>query len=77
MMFPGYQHMDPSWFGWMAGGSILFWLTIVALVIFAVVRLAPPRGPASDALALLDQRLARGEIGAEEYRSSRDLIRGR
>lgn len=76
MMFPGSQHMDPSWFGWMAGGSILFWLTIIAVVIFAVVRLAPPRGPSRDALALLDQRLARGEIGAEEYRSSRDLIRG-
>jgi putative membrane protein len=67
--------MDPSWLGWMVGGSLLFWIAIVGLVVFAIIRLAP-RGRGGDALAILDQRLARGEIDAEEYRARRGLIVG-
>jgi putative membrane protein len=73
-MWPGYQHMDPSWMGWMVGGSVLFWIVVVALVVFAVARLASPRPRGDDALAVLDQRLARGEIDADEYRSRRTLL---
>jgi len=74
-MFPGSGYMDPSWMGWMVGGSLLFWIAIVGLAVFAIVRLAP-RGRGGDALAILDQRLARGEIDAEEYRARRGLIVG-
>jgi putative membrane protein len=55
-----------------------FW----ALVIFGVVslfRLPVQRGPrrtdhADDAQRILDERFARGEIDAEEYRSRRSLL---
>ncbi len=38
---------------------------------------APPEAPASHALAILDERLARGEVGEEDYRRTRDVLLGR
>ena len=73
MMFPGYPYIDQSWMGWMIAGSALFWLALVALVVLAIVRFAPTR-ERGDALSLLDQRLARGDIDAEDYRARRSLI---
>ncbi len=34
-----------------------------------------PTGPSSEALRILDERFARGEIDAEEYTRRRDLLR--
>jgi putative membrane protein len=61
--------------GWMIAASALFWVALAALVVFAVVRLAPTH-ERGDALSVLDQRLARGEIDAEEHRARRSLILG-
>ena len=68
MMFP---YGDGSYMGWMMIGSFVFWAALVGLAIFAIVRLAP-RG--KDAVAILKERLARGEINPEEYHSRRNLI---
>lgn len=76
MMFPGYPYMDQSWMGWIIAGSALFWVALAALVVLAIVRLAPTR-ERGDALSVLDERLARGEIDAEDYRARRSLIVGR
>ena len=57
----------------MIGGSILFWLVIVGLVVFAIARFAP-RERGGDELAILDHCLARGEIDIEEHRTRRGLI---
>jgi uncharacterized membrane protein len=73
MMGPGYL-MDPSYMGWMMIGSAVFWILLVAVAIFAIVRLSPSRERGADAVATLDQRLARGEIGMDEYTSRRNLI---
>jgi len=35
----------------------------------------PPSGTSPDALRILDERLARGEIEEEEYKRRRDLIK--
>lgn len=70
MMFPGY---DFGYMGWMMVGVGLFWVAIVGLVVFAIVRLTP-RTARDDALAILKERLARGEISIDEYQSSRTLI---
>jgi uncharacterized membrane protein len=70
MMFP---YGDPGYMGWMMLGSILFWTALVGLAIFAIARLTP-RQRGDDALAILKERLARGEIGSEEYQSRRSLI---
>jgi putative membrane protein len=73
MMFP---YGDPGYMGWMMLGSIVFWTALVAVAIFAIMRLAPrPRD--DSAVAILKERLARGEIGSEEYESRRRLIVGR
>ena len=72
MMFP---YGDPGYMVWMMIGSILFWIALVGAAIFAIVRLAPrPRD--DSAVAILKERLARGEIGSEEYGSRRRLIVG-
>ncbi len=56
---------------------LVFW-ALVVWVICAFVTSGPPRtvsrDKSPDARQILDQRLARGEIGAEEYRRLRDLI---
>ena len=73
-MVPGY---DFGYMGWMMMiGSIVFWGLIVGLAVFAIIRLAPARKRDDDAVAILKQRLARGEINAEEYQSRRNLIIG-
>ncbi len=69
-----------QWWGWllMSLGMVAFW----GLVIWAVWYLAtsltqsshPIRRP-REAKHILDERLARGEIDAEEYRRLRDLMR--
>ncbi len=74
------------WFGshwtfWESGlmsiAILAFWL-LVAWLIYAFVTTGPPRtrtrDDGADARHILDQRLARGEIDAEEYRRLRDLI---
>ena len=70
------------WWGWLLGtiGMVAFWgLVIWAIWYFvtAVTRRPEDRPPAnSDPKAILDERLARGEIDAEEYRHLRDVLRG-
>jgi len=61
--------------GWMIAGSVLFWVVLAAIAIFVIVRVVPTR-ERGDALSVLDQRLARGEIDAEDYRARRSLIVG-
>jgi uncharacterized membrane protein len=58
------------WFG-MAG----FWLVILLVAVWAMSRVVP-RHPTSrpHARELLDERLARGELGLDEYRRLRDEL---
>lgn len=60
------------WIGMIAFWAFLIW-AVYALVTSATRK--PGHGPGGeDARRILDQRLARGEIDAEEYRRLRDLI---
>ncbi|HET7734592.1 MAG TPA: SHOCT domain-containing protein [Nocardioidaceae bacterium] len=71
---------DPGWGGWllMTLGMLAFWVLIVAAVIAFVRALRDDgphhSGPVVDPRALLDERFARGEIDAEEYRQRRELL---
>lgn len=63
--------------GWM--GMVFFWLVPILLVLVAVKYLtgrlrsdAPNEGANSGALAILEQRYARGEVDREEYLQKRD-----
>ena len=74
------------WFGshWTFWQSGLMWIAMLAFwglvvwVIYAFITSGPPRtrnrDDGADARQILDQRLARGEIDAGEYRHLRDLI---
>ena len=64
------------WFGW------LFWLIIIAVIIWAVVRItgsssgrSHPSSPQESALDILKKRYARGEITKEEFEQmKKDLM---
>jgi uncharacterized membrane protein len=51
--------------GWV--GMAAFWIVVVALVIWALARLFPAQRSGAER-AVLDTRLARGEIDLETYR---------
>ena len=62
---------------WMGLAMILFWVAVVAVIVW-VVRTAnereePPRR--SNALDVLDERYARGEIDDDEYERRREMLR--
>ena len=68
------------WWMWvlMGLGTIGFWLLVAYLVRLVMdggsSRAATTRVEAPDPLRLLDERLARGEIEAEEYQRTRNLL---
>lgn len=81
MDYEGYG-MGWHWLGWL--GMAFFWLVLVLLVLAAVKYLmgnrrsnAPDGERKPDALVLLEERYARGEIDREEFLKKRDdLNRG-
>ncbi len=69
------------WWGWLLGAiaMVVFWSLVVWAIWYLVTTLV--RRPDSDRRAddpkrILDERLARGDIDAEEYRRLRDLMTG-
>lgn len=71
-----------GWGGpWMMVGGLFMWLVpllLIGLIVWAMA--GPKRGgqappPGSDALETLKMRLAKGEIGEEEYRRLKDLLK--
>jgi putative membrane protein len=81
-MYDGWHDWGPG--AWIAMGlmMIVFWGLVVALIVYVVRNISgrPTSGPGSDgespehAQQILDERLARGEIDAEEYKQRRDLL---
>ncbi len=72
MMYPGAM---PDYMGWMMFGSYLFWIAIIALAVFALVRLTRTADTRSSARSILEERFARGEINEEEFRARLGLLR--
>lgn len=64
--------------GWLAMG--LFWLILLGLILWLVVRLLPGSGDGTDsssgeaALEILDRRLASGEIELEVWQAQRAAL---
>lgn len=58
--------------GWV--GMVALWLLVVAVAIWAVTRLFPVQRGATAALDVLDERLARGDIDASQYRLVRQEL---
>lgn len=70
------------WWGWLLGvlAMVLFWGLVIwaiwYLVTTVTTRRSEPGPGSSDPKRILDERLARGEIDAEEYRRLRDVMTG-
>lgn len=69
------------WWGWLLGvlGMVVFWGFVIWAVWYLVVNVVrrPDSDPRTgDPKRILDERLARGEIDADEYRRLRDLMTG-
>lgn len=71
-------------YGWMAGfGGLgmlvmaLFWIGVIVLVVWGVRHISAPQQPnvASDAVEILKQRYARGEMSHEEFLQAREALR--
>ena len=72
-MYPGVMS---DYMGWMMVGSYVFWIAILGLAVFFVARVTRPAERSSNARAILEERLARGEINDEEFRTRLAVIRG-
>jgi putative membrane protein len=75
-----YWGSGVHWWGWllMSLGMVAFWGLVIWAVWFVVTSLTHSSQSArrsGEAKRILDERLARGEIDAEEYRRLRDLLR--
>ncbi len=77
----GWYGTGMGWGAWLGMG--LFWLVLVGVILYAVVRLLPSgrsgrdrddRDPESPE-AILDRRFARGEIDIETYQAQRAALR--
>ena len=80
MMYGGW-----GWGGMLFGGifMILFWVFVIAAVVWLVLAIGrrgvePPASShaTSNASAILDERLARGEIDLEEYKARKAALGG-
>ncbi len=78
----GYGGM--GWSGMSAGGMIgmvVFWLVLIAVIVWAVSRLLPGRRarhghpePQETPEEILDRRFARGEVDLETYQMQRAAL---
>lgn len=82
----GHMDLDGGWWIVMVVAMILFWGLVLAGIAWLVRELgssreqghraAPPAAdPGSEALRILDRRLAAGEISTSEYRERRATLR--
>jgi putative membrane protein len=86
MMDYAYGNGGGHWGLWvlMIVAMVVFWGALAWVIVTLVRHRVPPAGslsaplsrPPSDALRILDERLARSEIDADEYKSRRALIEG-
>lgn len=66
-----WSGMEP--WGWIL--MAVFWVAIVALVVWAVRSFGGPARPDSDrAMRILEERFARGEIDQQEYEERRRVL---
>jgi putative membrane protein len=73
-------YMNGYWFGFGWLLMLLFWVFVIAGIVWAVLTLSRQQhargggGGESGALRILEERLARGEIDTEEFRTRRAAI---
>jgi putative membrane protein len=61
-----------AWWHWLVLAG--FWCLVVVAAVWLLGRVAPADPSPTGARAVLDERLARGELDPEQYRRMRELI---
>ena len=78
MGVPVMPYMNGYWLGFGSLLMVLFWVFVIAGIVWLVLTFAPSQargdGGESGAMRILAERLARGEIDAEEFRARRAAI---
>ncbi|HSI81031.1 MAG TPA: SHOCT domain-containing protein [Solirubrobacterales bacterium] len=75
----GHMTWEGGWWVVIGLGMVLFWGLIIlgaVLLVRGLTSARRPRDAGEDALALLDRRLASGELSVDEYRERRAVLRG-
>ena len=54
---------------------LLFWVAVIALIIWVIRRLSPAGNSSANALNILKERFARGEIDQQEYEKRKDALK--
>ena len=74
-----WGHMDGGWAVVMMLGMVLFWVIVIAVVVWLARGGAQGSGRQTvervTPLEILDRRFAEGEITSEEYRERREALR--
>lgn len=73
--------MNDYWFGFGGLVMVLFWIFVLAGIVWLVLALSHSQARPSDdgrgaAIRILEERLARGDIDAEEFRARRLALEG-
>ena len=73
--------MNGYWFGLGGLFMVLFWIFVIAGIVWLALTLSRSQTRASDdgrsaAVRILEERLARGDIDAEEFRARRLVLEG-
>jgi putative membrane protein len=53
---------------------VAFWVAVIWLIIWVIRRLGRPEDKSSSALAILNERFARGEIDQQEYEQRKAVL---
>lgn len=78
----GIKNMMGYGYGMMGGFGMIIPLILLVLIIYAVVKLSQNNHKTynqkglNDALDILNQRYARGEISEEEYNKKKNVLKG-
>lgn len=77
-----WYHDGPGWAGWVAMTvmMLIFWAILIAggIAVYRALRHQDRQaGGVTDAMRILDERFARGEIDVEEYSERREVLRER
>ena len=75
--YDGHMDWDGGWWIAMAIGMVLFWGLVILGIVWLVRELSGARARSeTDAVAILERRLAEGTISPEEYRERRAILTG-
>ena len=76
----GFQQDFQWWMPFFGMGMMLFWIVVIGLVVWAIIRLTTSKTERLDTgetpTRILEKRLARGEITTEQFEELQESLQG-